>query len=103
MRLTRHDRFITSLALLAAAGGASLLWRGQLRGQGSGTVTWSGRIHIERRETTSNRCTDCEYDIHDFNSEQSYFTEYQVERLPQRADAEWSSADVRVQVRGTTH
>ncbi len=103
MRFSRSRRFLVPLAVLAATGGASLLWHGQLQGQGTSSVTWSGRVSIEKRLTSKTSCTNCEHDIHEFNSEESYVTEYQIEGIPQRAEAQWSSADVRVQVRGTTH
>jgi hypothetical protein len=89
--------------VLAAGIGTSLLWHSQLQGQATTSVTWSGRVRIEKRLTMKTSCTDCEHDFHEFSSEENYITEYQLEAVPQRAEAEWSSADVRVQVRGTTH
>ena len=103
MRFRHPGRFLVPLALLAAGGGAFLLWHGQLRGQASSAVTWSGRIHIEKRLTTNTHCTNCEDSINDFTSEQNYVTEYQLDRVPQDSDVQWSSADVRVQVHGNTH
>lgn len=92
------------MVMLALAGVAvAMLWRGAARGQTQSEVTWSGRIRIEKRLTYKKHCTNCEYDVNDFQSEENFVTEYQVERLPQRADAEWHSADVRVQVRGNAH
>ena len=58
---------------------------------------------MDRTLTTKTQCTDCEDEVHDFASEEHYITEYQLERVPQRADNDWSSADVRVQVRGNSH
>lgn len=72
----------------------------RLMGQ-SGQVTWSGRIRIERRQTEESKCTNCEQDVHEFRSSEQYTTEYQLEGVPQRGEAEWWSGRVRVQVRGS--
>jgi hypothetical protein len=105
MRRHRLEWVLTPLVVLLAGGAALLTPHGRLLGQGSGSgsVTWSGRIRVDKTLTTKTQCTNCEFEVNDFASEAHYITEYQLERVPQRADSDWSSADVRVQVRGNYH
>ena len=101
----RLPQFLTPLAVVLAAAGALLVWHGPAQGQagGSGSVTWSGRVRVEKHLTMNSHCTNCEHDVHDFTSTQHFTTEYQLEGIPQTASAEWSSNDVRIQLRGNMH